>query len=135
MNAFLEWDPEQYKKVKQKHLDAGWDEKDFEALVFYKPSYLRRRVARVALPPRQLYYRVRAVYVTFGKKSIVRQKCHCSTKRLGARQIVCCRRSSVDFILTLQESTSTHMSWVKMATSEPTGLGFLCLDAAVAQIW
>ena len=29
MNAFLEWDPEQYKKVKQKHLDAGWDEIDF----------------------------------------------------------------------------------------------------------
>jgi hypothetical protein len=47
-------------------LNLGWTEEHFEATLFYKPSFFRLRVPRIALPPKQLYYRVRAVFVVFG---------------------------------------------------------------------
>ena len=48
--------------------DNGWSNQQIEATLYYKPSFFRRRVPRIALPPRQLYYRVRAVFVTFGSR-------------------------------------------------------------------
>jgi hypothetical protein len=68
MGAFLEWDPNGLASVKNTLLDNGWTEEEFESTLFYKPSFFRRRVQRVALPPHLLYYRVRAVFVTFGDK-------------------------------------------------------------------
>ncbi|KAG7353452.1 hypothetical protein IV203_002807 [Nitzschia inconspicua] len=49
-------------------IDKGWSEEEFQSTLFYKPSFFRKRVQRVALPSNLLYYRVRAVFVTFGMK-------------------------------------------------------------------
>ena len=68
MKAFLEWDFTKLEKVKKALLDKGWTEQEFESTLYYKPSFFRKRVPRVALPPAQLYYRVRAVFVTFGNR-------------------------------------------------------------------
>ncbi len=66
MRAMLEWDPNHLKEVKSILLQGGWTEEEFESMLYYKPSFFRERVKRVALPPRQMYYRVRAVFVSFG---------------------------------------------------------------------
>jgi hypothetical protein len=68
MKAFLEWDPSCLDEVKKILMEKGWTKKEFESTLYYKPSFFRRRVPRVALPPSQLYYRVRAVFVTFGNR-------------------------------------------------------------------
>jgi hypothetical protein len=68
MRAFLEYHPLKLQEVKQKLKDKGWEDDQIEATMFYNPSFFNRRVERIAVPPRQLYYRVRAVLVTFGKR-------------------------------------------------------------------
>jgi uncharacterized Fe-S cluster-containing radical SAM superfamily protein len=67
MHAMLEWDPNHLKEVKSILLRGGWTEEEFESMLYYKPSFFRERVRRVALLHRQIMnYRVRAVFVSFG---------------------------------------------------------------------
>ncbi|KAL3917223.1 MAG: hypothetical protein SGILL_004811, partial [Bacillariaceae sp.] len=68
MNAFLEWDPNELQKVKATLLSHDWTEERFDSAMFYRPSFFRTKIARVALPPKQLYWRVRAVFKVFGNK-------------------------------------------------------------------
>ncbi|KAG7372977.1 hypothetical protein IV203_033701 [Nitzschia inconspicua] len=68
MGAFLEWDPNGLETVRATLIDKAWSEEEFQSTLFYKPSFFRKRVQRVALPSNLLYYRVRAVFVTFGMK-------------------------------------------------------------------
>ncbi|KAG7371052.1 hypothetical protein IV203_019622 [Nitzschia inconspicua] len=66
--AFLEYEPAKLEKVKGKLMERGWTDEEISATMFYNPIFFNRRVERIALPPRQLYYRVRAVMVAFGKR-------------------------------------------------------------------
>jgi hypothetical protein len=68
MRAFMEYEPFSLEKVKITLRDRGWSDENIDATMFYNPSYFNRSVERIALPPRQLYYMVRAVFVTFGKR-------------------------------------------------------------------
>jgi len=68
MRAFLEYNSEKLDKVKAILKDHGWTEDQITSTMFYNPTFFNRRVERIALPPRQQYYRVRAVLVTFGKR-------------------------------------------------------------------
>jgi hypothetical protein len=68
MNAFFAWDRKRMKEVKETLITNGWTDSDIETMIYYKPEFFRKRVERIILPPRQLYWRVRAVYVRFGNK-------------------------------------------------------------------
>ncbi|KAL3903558.1 MAG: hypothetical protein SGILL_010401, partial [Bacillariaceae sp.] len=68
MNAVYQWDPNDLDRVRANLTSKGWTNDDFESILFYRPSYFRTRVKRIILPPNKLYYRVRAVFVTFGDK-------------------------------------------------------------------
>lgn len=69
MKAFLQWNTKKMAEVKRKMVtENGLTSDEFESILYYKPSFFQTKVERIALPPRQLYYRVRAVLVTFGKK-------------------------------------------------------------------
>jgi hypothetical protein len=67
-------DPNHLKELKSILLRGGWTEEEFESMLYYKPSFFRERFKRVALPPRQMYYRVRAVSVSFGYRKDSRTK-------------------------------------------------------------
>jgi hypothetical protein len=68
MNAFFAWDENKLKKVIDVLLKAGWTINQLETMLYFNPDFFRTRVERMILPPRQLYWRVRAVYVRFGDK-------------------------------------------------------------------
>ena len=69
MEGFFQWDPDDLERVRDVLIRSGWTDDEFESTLFYKPSFFRRRVKRIALPPHKLYYRVRAVFVAFGDKT------------------------------------------------------------------
>ena len=68
MKAFLLWDENRLNEVIGKLKENGWSDEDVEAALYFRPGFFRQRVERIALPPRELYWRVRAVFVTFGSK-------------------------------------------------------------------
>ena len=69
MNAFFIWDEKKLDEVKTVLREkAGMSDEDIEALMFYSPRFFQRRVPRFVPDPRRLYYRLRAVYCTFGDK-------------------------------------------------------------------
>ena len=68
MNAFFVWDSDRLNEVKRVLRSNGWSDKDIENQLYFRPAFFRNRVERIILPPRQLYWRVRAVYATFGNK-------------------------------------------------------------------
>jgi hypothetical protein len=68
MRAFFEYHQQKLKEVINVLKENGWDDDLIESTMFYKPEFFNQRVEQVALPPRQLYYRVRAVMVCFGNQ-------------------------------------------------------------------
>jgi len=66
MKAWLAWDPVKLAKVIETLKEKGLKDRDIETLMYYSPSFFNARVERMALPPSQLYWRVRAVFVSFG---------------------------------------------------------------------
>jgi hypothetical protein len=68
MKAFLLWDERRLNEVIEKLQDNGWTDDDIQSALYFRPGFFRNRVERIALPPRELYWRVRAVFVTFGSK-------------------------------------------------------------------
>jgi hypothetical protein len=69
MQAFFVWDETQLNKVMKALADkTKMSTQDIDNLIYFKPRYFQQRVARVVPPSKQLYYRVRAVYATFGTK-------------------------------------------------------------------
>ncbi|GBO90611.1 hypothetical protein FisN_19Lh006 [Fistulifera solaris] len=68
VRAFLEWDPERLKEVKEALVKLGISEKEIEARLYYNIQWFAARVERRALPPHLLYWRVCAVLSYFGNK-------------------------------------------------------------------
>jgi hypothetical protein len=68
MNAFLSWDQNRLNEVKEKLAGNGWSDDDINRTLYFQSSFFCSRVERIALPPKQLYWHVRAVFVTFGNK-------------------------------------------------------------------
>ena len=69
MNAFFVWDEVELEKVKEILREkARMTDEEITSLMYYSPEFFQRRVQRHVPGPRQLYYRVRAVYCAFGNK-------------------------------------------------------------------
>ena len=66
--AFYAWDPKKLEELKAHMRAAGQDDKDIEAEMYFNSKFFRACVPRRMLPPKQLYWRVRAVFVTYGGK-------------------------------------------------------------------
>jgi hypothetical protein len=65
-DAWYAWDPIILEKVKASLRESGLTEDDIAAKQYFNVAFFRERVPRVVLPPSALYWRVRAVYETFG---------------------------------------------------------------------
>ena len=65
--AFFAWRPDLLSDVKQILGAKGFSEEDIEGKMYYDVDFFRQRVDRRILPPRQLYWRVRSVFILFGK--------------------------------------------------------------------
>jgi hypothetical protein len=68
MLAWFQWDDNGLKRVKDIQRENGFSNNDIDSLMYFKPSFFSQRVERKQLPPSQLYWRVRAVFVAFGTK-------------------------------------------------------------------
>jgi hypothetical protein len=65
--AWFQWDPTKLAEVKATlRYERGMNNNEIEALMYYYVDYFCVRVPRVVLPPSKLYWRVRAVYETYG---------------------------------------------------------------------
>ena len=67
MEAFFAWDPvvlENAKKALRRQEKMSDD--DISTMMYYNPAYFKKAVPRRVLPPSMLYWRVRAVYATYG---------------------------------------------------------------------
>jgi hypothetical protein len=84
-NAFFAWRPELLEDVKQVLASNGFANEDIEALMYYDVDFFRQRVDRRVLPPRQLYWRVRAVFAVFGNKEDTKLKKPLFNKRAWAK--------------------------------------------------
>lgn len=67
MWAWFQWDEQKLEEVKAT-LAHGFTNKDIDTLIYFNPSFFASCVKRMALPPPQLYWRVRAVYISFGSR-------------------------------------------------------------------
>ena len=68
MKGFLSWDEKRLNEVIEKLKENGWSDDNIQSALYFRPGFFCNRVERIALPPRELYWRVRAVFVTFGPK-------------------------------------------------------------------
>ncbi len=66
MDAFFQFNPETFANVCDKLKAGGWTDADIEHTLYYNPKFFLQRVERSVPPPDILYWRVRAVFVTFG---------------------------------------------------------------------
>ena len=66
--AFFACRPDLLSKVMQILEAKGYSKQDIKAKMYYDVNFFRQRVDRRILPPRQLYWRVRSVFVLFGAK-------------------------------------------------------------------
>ncbi|KAL7529638.1 hypothetical protein ACHAXR_003072, partial [Thalassiosira sp. AJA248-18] len=66
-NAFLVWNPVKKKELEDGMRASGMSEKEIKAQEYYHPQVYNKCVDRCAPSPKILYWRVRAVYVHFGK--------------------------------------------------------------------
>ncbi|KAK1737752.1 hypothetical protein QTG54_011524 [Skeletonema marinoi] len=65
-NAFLIWNPKKVEEFESKMRKDGVDEKEIDAMKYFKPHLYDECIERHAPAPRILYYRVRAVFALFG---------------------------------------------------------------------
>lgn len=66
--AFFAWRPGLLTDVLHILEAKGFSKQDIKAKMYYDIDFFRQRVDRRILPPRQLYWRVRSVFVLFGGK-------------------------------------------------------------------
>jgi hypothetical protein len=85
MLAWFQWDDNGLKRVKDILRENGFSNNDIDSLIYFKPSFFSQRVERKQLPPSQLYWRVRAVFVALGPKWIVQLGAHSSIRELGEK--------------------------------------------------
>lgn len=68
MKAFLLWDENRLSEVIEKLKENGWADDDIKSALYFQPGFFCNHVECIALPPKDLYWHVRAVFVTFGSK-------------------------------------------------------------------
>jgi len=68
MLAWFLWDEDSLEKVKEVLKGEGFTQSEIDSLMYFKPSFFTERVERKIPPPSELYWRVRAVFITFGNK-------------------------------------------------------------------
>jgi hypothetical protein len=66
-DAMFAWNPTKLKEVKDAMREDGLDDEEIEGELYYRPAFFKACVDRCILPPRLLYWRVRAVFSVFGK--------------------------------------------------------------------
>ena len=64
--AFLEWDKDILEEFERRLKAAGWSEKEIKNAQYFNSEMFRKCVPRVAPPPNELYWRVRAVFRFYG---------------------------------------------------------------------
>jgi len=64
--AMFAWDERQMDDVKKALTCDGLSAVDIEARLYFNVAFFRQRVHRMILPPSKLYWRLRAVYETYG---------------------------------------------------------------------
>jgi hypothetical protein len=74
MRAWFCWNEKKLENVIRILKENGWDDEDVKNKMYYKPRFFQELVERRVLPPRQLYWRVRAVYVKFGNRIDAKSK-------------------------------------------------------------
>ena len=67
MNAFFIWDEEIMDELRQRMKDSGMTEKEIDAELYFNCELFKGCVPRRVPPPSVLYWRVRAVFVTYGQ--------------------------------------------------------------------
>jgi len=67
-NAWFAWNPSKLQSLKSAMKAGGLSEKEIEAEMYYNASFFKACIDRRVLPPRLLYWRVRAVYTALGNK-------------------------------------------------------------------
>ena len=72
--AFFSWNPLKLQEYKEALSADGYTEVEIESEMYFNVKAVRACVDRRILPPKQLYWRVRAVFVIFGSKIDSRTK-------------------------------------------------------------
>ena len=69
MEAWFAWDPVKLKEARDrlKEID-GLSEEEIDDKMYFETYFFQKCVPRVVLPPSQLYWRVRNVFLTYGAK-------------------------------------------------------------------
>jgi hypothetical protein len=68
MRAWFQWNEKKLDSYITILKENGWTDDDVAIKMYYQPRFFQELVERRVLPPRQLYWRVRAVYVKFGNR-------------------------------------------------------------------
>jgi len=67
--AFFAWDPRYMEQAREAlKIVEGKSDAEIDAMTYYNSKFFLRCVPRVVLPPTQLYWRVRNVYLAFGSR-------------------------------------------------------------------
>jgi hypothetical protein len=68
MKALYAYDEMKLQEVIATLKSNGWTDREITSTLYYRPGFFSKRVERTCLPNKQLYFRVRAVIVTFASK-------------------------------------------------------------------
>jgi 3'-5' exonuclease len=68
MKALYAYDEPKLQEVISMLKSNGWTDREIESTLYFRPGFFSKRVERTCLPNRHLYFRVRAVIVTFASK-------------------------------------------------------------------
>jgi hypothetical protein len=74
MRAWFQWNEKKLDSCIDVLKENGWTDEDVASKMYYQPRFFQELVERRVLPPRQLYWRVRAVYVKFGSRFDTKSK-------------------------------------------------------------
>ena len=66
-DAFLVWNPKKMAELEERIRDSGMTDEEIQAQKYFNSRLFRDCVERKVPSPRILYWRVRAVYVMYGK--------------------------------------------------------------------
>lgn len=65
-DALLAWNPTKLKEVMDALKEDGFTDEEIQKKLYYDAKFFKDCVERIVLPPKQLYWRLRAVFMIFG---------------------------------------------------------------------
>lgn len=65
-DALLAWNPTKLKEVMDALKEDGFTDEEIQKKLYYDAQFFKDCVERIVLPPKQLYWRLRAVFMIFG---------------------------------------------------------------------